>query len=74
MPDATPEPADRAETSPDDGAGWSEPDWADPDPHDALADVTDAIERLTQLDPAEAAAPGAAIADILSRALEEEER
>lgn len=39
-----------------------------------LESVTDAIERLSELDPADAAAPGAAIADVLSQALEEEER
>jgi hypothetical protein len=39
-----------------------------------LESITDAIERLSELDPADAAAPGAAIADVLSQALEEEER
>ena len=41
---------------------------------EALAELPDQIERLADLDPADAAAPGAAIADLLSRALEEEER
>lgn len=41
---------------------------------DPLADLTDRIEALEDLDPAAAAAPGAAIADLLSQALEEEER
>lgn len=41
---------------------------------DALAELPEQIERLAELDPAAAAEPGAAIADLLSRALEEEER
>ncbi|MGF1666925.1 MAG: hypothetical protein ACFCVC_11720 [Acidimicrobiia bacterium] len=72
--DGTWEPPDRSEIGQDGGAEWGDTDWADPGPEDVLADITDAIERLTHLDPAEAAAPGTAIADILSRALEEEER
>ena len=41
---------------------------------EVLADLPEQIERLADLDPAAAAEPGAAIADLLSRALEEEER
>jgi hypothetical protein len=73
-PDGSRNTTESSEIGPDGDPEWVDTDWADPDPEDVLADITDAIERLTQLDPADAAAPGAAIADILSRALEEEER
>jgi hypothetical protein len=53
-----------------------EPDeaWFVPEPEDPIAILAEEIDRLALLDPAEAAAPGAALADVLSRALEEEER
>ena len=78
--DAVEEDTHTPQTDHETGAEWTDTEWADPsrdagpDPDSPLADITDAIERLTQLDPADAAAPGTAIADILSRALEEEER
>jgi hypothetical protein len=66
---------DHLHTPHGEGADRVDADWAPVSgPEDPLAGVVDAIERLTQLDPADAAAPGAAIADVLSRVLEEEER
>ncbi len=78
--DAVVEDTDAPQAEAETGAEWVDTDWADPspdaglDPDGPLADIADAIGRLTHLDPADAAAPGTAIADILSRALEEEER
>lgn len=70
-PPAATEPPAPSHTYPDLGEEY---EGADAGLADALADLPDQIEGLADLDPAAAAEPGAAIADLLSRALEEEER
>jgi hypothetical protein len=73
VPHAIPQSEPAFATGPDLIVEGLEVDRAERDNIEPLDNVRQAIEHLSDLDPAEAASPGAAIADILSRALEEED-